>query len=252
MPIKLRGCRWQWTIEHDASGEGVDDEADLRIWRPISHLPPVHASSSEWGVMRRIPLSPLLLPTMWTMWNDVQPQCHHCQLSLSFAALPGPTGNGQWLPSNPLHHRTSRISSLPSTFEAALDLDWKLRPMNRESSCQCPVDNHEAIHLCCWDALRWCSVYARRKCPGDAPRSNISIVRASLAPAPLMGVCTLCTYSSPTFKTHYQPVPVFIHNTFPTISPITPDICHPWAIKAKNKHLALTGARVFQFQATFV
>ena len=32
-----------------------------------------------------------------------------------------------------------------------------------------------------------------------------------------MGVCTLCTYSSPTFKTHYQPV--FIHNTFPTISP---------------------------------
>ena len=58
---------------------------------------------------------------------------------------------------------------------------------------------------CPGDALRWCSVYARRKCPGDAPRSNISIVRASLAQAPLMGVCTLCTYSSPTFKTHYQP-----------------------------------------------
>ena len=64
---------------------------------------------------------------------------------------------------------------------------------------------------CPEDALRWCSVYARRKCPGDAPRSNISIVRASLAQAPLMGVCTLCTYSSPTFKTHYQPARIQIH-----------------------------------------
>ena len=44
--------------------------------------------------------------------------------------------------------------------------------------------------------------------------------------------------SALTHPPHSKPItsqPVFIHNTFPTISPITPDICHPWAIKAKKQ-----------------
>ena len=59
----------------------------------------------------------------------------------------GTDGQRAMIAKQPLHHRTSRISSLPSTFEAALDLDWKLRPKNRESSWPCPVDTQEAIHL---------------------------------------------------------------------------------------------------------
>ena len=84
--------QWRQVKNHPVWSEDPSPVGESLIWRETH--PPVHASSSEWGVMRRIPLSPLLLPTMWTMWNDVRPQCHHCQLSLSFAALPGPTGNG--------------------------------------------------------------------------------------------------------------------------------------------------------------
>ena len=123
MPIKLRGCRWQWTIEHDASGEGVDDEADLRIWRPISHLPPVHASSSEWGVMRRFPLSSLLrihnVDNVERCTATMQPLSTHIVVC-RFAGPPSQRAMAT-LPVD----SDFVVSSLPSTFGAASDLDWE-------------------------------------------------------------------------------------------------------------------------------
>ena len=53
---------------------------------------------------------------MWTMWNDVRPQCNHCQLTLSFAALPDRQANGQWQP-----YRSTQISSSPA-YQALLGL----------------------------------------------------------------------------------------------------------------------------------
>ena len=69
--------------------------------------------------------------TMWTMWNDVRPQCNHCQLTLSFAALPDRQANGQWQP-----YRSTQISSSPA-YQALLGLlqTWierKLRPIKWE------------------------------------------------------------------------------------------------------------------------
>ena len=72
--------------------------------------------------------------TMWTMWNDVRPQCNHCQLTLSFAALPDtakPTGNGN--PTGRLRFRRLQLTKhFWGCFRLGLRREGKLRPIKWE------------------------------------------------------------------------------------------------------------------------
>ena len=184
---------------------------------PPPFISPLHASSSEWGVMRRFPLSS----------SPTDPQCEQCgtmyghnaTIVESHCRLPlcrdRHEANGQWQP-----YRSTQISSsaaYPALFKLLRTWIEKIETdeMRNEGGgviwpnrSNFTVKSLSPLTVMWW----WCLVEDARA------RSNISIVRGQAWPSlSLMGGCTRCTNSSPYITPTFIPM-----TTLLTFIPMTP------------------------------
>ena len=126
-----------------------DDGAQLGWYEDPSSLSPLHASSSEWGVMRRFPLSPLLrihnVNNVERCTATMQPLSTHIVVC-RFAGTDRPTGNGN--PTGRLRFRRLQLTQhFSGCFEPGLR---KLRPMKWEMGVGGLTLQCKAIHLWWW------------------------------------------------------------------------------------------------------